>query len=822
MGYRDYSVAKGLIVDASGHGDFTTWQAAINAATPGQDIFIRSGTYTEDPILKAGITISAFDGDSDTPTVTLIGKMTFSVAGSVSIGSIRLQTNSDFFLVVSGSSASSVILDDCYFNCTNHTGISFTSSSASSQIASFQCNGALRTTGIAWYSSSSPGGMTFTNLNAGNASSTTPSTNSAGVVNLVNCSIGSSFSTSGTGGIGVLSSGIDSGTQNATSVTANGTGPHNFRNSFFGSGTASAISVGTGATVVAATCVINSSNTNAITGLGTLNYGALTFTTSSGINTSTLVPLVTLPAGSSNITTIDGDTGSATPTAGVINLHAANNGASLLFSATGSTVTFRTTDSNDNIFFGGLSGNSSLTGLENTFMGFSSGNSLTGGNFNCGYGLNSMLSATTGSNCVAIGMNSLERATNPTKSTALGFAALSNILAGDSNISIGYNAGLGYIGSESSNIIIANFGTASESNVIRIGTQGSGSGQQNSCFIAGIAGVSVSNLNAVTINTSTGQLGSQSVASLGAVTTINGDSGSATPTAGAITISGGGIGLTTSASGSTVNLTGTLNVSHGGTAATSFNTNGAVISNTTSTGALAAVSLASQQFLVGNSGAPTAKAFSVNNQVFASTGTYTPTLGMVYCEVMMLGGGGAGGGAAATGGTTNSIGGGGGAGEYAVGVFSAATIGASQSVTIGAAGVGASGTTGGSGGTTSLGALMTAVGGSGGVTAAAATLGNVAGASGGTGGTGGSYRSNGYAGGFGLWTGANQIVISGAGANSQIGMGGANLAGTTATGNAAAIYGAGGGGAIALISQTAQTGGAGSKGVVIITEYIIS
>ncbi|HXC05149.1 MAG TPA: hypothetical protein VNZ86_10390, partial [Bacteroidia bacterium] len=45
-------------------------------------------------------------------------------------------------------------------------------------------------------------------------------------------------------------------------------------------------------------------------------------------------------------------------------------------------------------------------------------------------------------------------------------------------------------------------------NTIRVGTQGSGSGQQNKCFIAGIASVSVSNVNFVTINTSTGQLGS--------------------------------------------------------------------------------------------------------------------------------------------------------------------------------------------------------------------------------------------------------------------------------------------------------------------------
>jgi len=52
MGYRNYSVANGLIVDKLGNGDFTTIQAAINAATTGQTIFLRPGTYTENPVLK--------------------------------------------------------------------------------------------------------------------------------------------------------------------------------------------------------------------------------------------------------------------------------------------------------------------------------------------------------------------------------------------------------------------------------------------------------------------------------------------------------------------------------------------------------------------------------------------------------------------------------------------------------------------------------------------------------------------------------------------------------------------------------------------------
>src|SRR5579859_3128384 len=73
-------------------------------------------------------------------------------------------------------------------------------------------------------------------------------------------------------------------------------------------------------------------------------------------------------------------------------------------------------------------------------------------------------------------------------------------------------------------------------------------------------------------------------------------------------------------------------------------------------------------------------------QVFTSTGTYTPTTGMKYCTIECLGGGGGGGGTAASGATVNTGGGGGGAGSYSRKTVTAATVGGSQAVTIGAAG----------------------------------------------------------------------------------------------------------------------------------------
>ena len=116
MAYRNYSVANGFTVDPSGNGDFTTIAAALTASVSGTDIFIRPGTYTENLTLKAGVNLVGFKGDESTPNVTIIGKLTYTVAGTCTVSNIRLQTISDFFLAVTGSAASVINLENCFLN----------------------------------------------------------------------------------------------------------------------------------------------------------------------------------------------------------------------------------------------------------------------------------------------------------------------------------------------------------------------------------------------------------------------------------------------------------------------------------------------------------------------------------------------------------------------------------------------------------------------------------------------------------------------------------------------------------------------------------
>jgi len=71
---------------------------------------------------------------------------------------------------------------------------------------------------------------------------------------------------------------------------------------------------------------------------------------------------------------------------------------------------------------------------------------------------------------------------------------------------------------------------------------------------------------------------------------------------------------------------GTAVVAGGGTGATSFSTDGVVISNTTSTGVLAALSLSSGQLVIGGTGAPAAATLTAGTGVSITNGNNSITL----------------------------------------------------------------------------------------------------------------------------------------------------------------------------------------------------
>lgn len=211
---------------------------------------------------------------------------------------------------------------------------------------------------------------------------------------------------------------------------------------------------------------------------------------------------------------------------------------------------------------------------------------------------------------------------------------------------------------------------------------------------------------------------------------------------------------------------------------------------------------------------------TLNMQVFASSGTYTPTSGLKYCIVECIGAGGGGGGSN----VSASAAGGGGAGGYARKLIDAATVGASQAVTIGAAGAAGttSGTAGGNGGNTTFGALITANGGTGG--AAGTSAGGAGGAGGGA--TGGNISLNGASGGAGGTVGSaatNTLIAGGKGGDSWFGYGGAIAYSETQGGGTNGVAGSGvgsGGSGAALGNTGTASGGVGTAGYCVVTEFI--
>ena len=102
-------------------GTHTTISAALTSASSGDTIFIRPGTYTENPTLKAGVNLTAFGSDSSengVGNVIINGTCTLTTAGSVTISRrFELQTDSVGILQLVGTVASVVNLQNCYLNC---------------------------------------------------------------------------------------------------------------------------------------------------------------------------------------------------------------------------------------------------------------------------------------------------------------------------------------------------------------------------------------------------------------------------------------------------------------------------------------------------------------------------------------------------------------------------------------------------------------------------------------------------------------------------------------------------------------------------------
>lgn len=268
------------------------------------------------------------------------------------------------------------------------------------------------------------------------------------------------------------------------------------------------------------------------------------------------------------------DSGTATPSAGILNVLGGTAGRDINTSGSGNTIhidlnnaitlgdltsivggiALTVTTGNIRLFAGNITlpiGNSAGTvgiinivgtrfihafGTSNSFFGQNSGNTtLTTATLNTALGEADLHSLTIGIGNTAGGNNVFPNITSGSFNSGYGYNCGNALVSGSYNLLLGTASGNNYTGGESSNLLLNNAGVLGESNVMRIGSTGAGNQQVNKTYLAGVDGVNVGSVAKV-LTMASEQVGTATItAGAGIVVT---------PGANTITIATIGAGLT--------------------------------------------------------------------------------------------------------------------------------------------------------------------------------------------------------------------------------------------------------------------------------------
>jgi hypothetical protein len=298
--------AKWVVNPTLGKGTHTTITAALTSASSGDTIFICPGTFTENLSLKAGVNLSAYgcDGSASnqganvTPNVIIKGTASASFTGVAAFSGIQFLTNGAAAIALTGANVGQLIFNNCSINANDGTG--FTMNAATYALSFLGCVFNSASTNILF--AITTGGVVFQNCIIALSSSAGASTIAVNTISFNSCAIsGLKITTTTTGSINVNNCNWIFAAN--TLLTMAGTGMSTLNNSEFESTSASTFSIGTGCTLNTGNCIVNSSNTNAITGAGTFSSGPVNYSGSSFTNNVT-----------TKAYTAFGETGTFTPT----------------------------------------------------------------------------------------------------------------------------------------------------------------------------------------------------------------------------------------------------------------------------------------------------------------------------------------------------------------------------------------------------------------------------------------------------------------------------------------------------------------------------
>jgi len=284
-----YGVAKWIVDPVLGRGTHTTITAALASASSGDDIFIRPGTYTESFSLKAGVNLTGFECDSAffAPNVLIVGKVSANITGTCELSGLGFETDGDFVLEITGANSANITLLNCQLNGTDNSLISH--ANANTRLLIKNCILLLLDTGMNHFSvSAGTLDVFYTQMISAGGSTTPNSASGSSVCNLLSSSFSLTLSTADTNIFTCLHCNFSTG--NTTCLTISGTGVQETLFTRLTAGTASAISIDAGSTIEVADCEIQSSNANAITGAGVLEYSNITCIETSDFNVTTQTP----------------------------------------------------------------------------------------------------------------------------------------------------------------------------------------------------------------------------------------------------------------------------------------------------------------------------------------------------------------------------------------------------------------------------------------------------------------------------------------------------------------------------------------------------
>jgi hypothetical protein len=174
-------------------------------------------------------------------------------------------------------------------------------------------------------------------------------------------------------------------------------------------------------------------------------------------------------------------------------------GGELMLAAPGGTATFNTS-------LGVAAISRISTGTQDTGIGYEALAATSTGLANSALGYLALAENTTGNYNTAVGTGALDKSTSGSNNTVVGISALQNLATGSGNIAIGASAGNNAPAAVNDSIYIGSVGASTDSDIIRIGTQGT----QTSLYAAGIYGVTTGTAAIEVFVDASGQLGTKS------------------------------------------------------------------------------------------------------------------------------------------------------------------------------------------------------------------------------------------------------------------------------------------------------------------------